>query len=292
MLMEFTAVEAAACRRLAALALEEDLGAEGDLTSQTTIPEDLQGRAALVARTAGVLSGLPAAGLVLAAVDPRLALEPDKEDGARLEAGNRLAVVAGPMRSLLSAERTALNFLQRLSGVATQTRVYVDAVAGLLCRILDTRKTTPGWRLLEKYAVRCGGGHNHRTGLYDGVLIKDNHLAALGGGPEAIRRAVDEARRRFGHAVPLEVEVDTLEQLDTALACRPDIVLLDNMGPDRLREAVRRRNQAAPGVQLEASGGVNLRTVRALAETGVDRISVGALTHSAAALDIGLDYLP
>jgi nicotinate-nucleotide pyrophosphorylase (carboxylating) len=176
--------------------------------------------------------------------------------------------------------------------VATQTARYVQAVAGLRCEVLDTRKTTPGWRLLEKYAVRCGGGHNHRMGLGDGVLIKDNHLAAVGGGTAAVAEAVRLAREKYGSHVPLEVEVDDLQQFDAALAARPDIVLLDNMTPEQTREAVRRRDAAAPDVLLEASGGVTLATIRAIAETGVDRVSVGALTHSAVALDIALDYEP
>jgi nicotinate-nucleotide pyrophosphorylase (carboxylating) len=213
-------------------------------------------------------------------------------DGQRGEKGTELARVSGGVRTLLAAERTALNFLQHLSGIATLTRRYVDAVAGLPVQILDTRKTTPGWRLLAKYAVRCGGGHNHRMGLHDGVLIKDNHLAPFGSGPDAITKAVQAARAKVGHTVPLEIEVDTLEQLDAALAVRPDIVLLDNMTLDQMREAVRRRNAVAPEVKLEASGGVNLESIRGIAETGVDSISVGALTHSAPALDIALDYLP
>ena len=204
--------------------------------------------------------------------------------------GAVLAVVSGRMRSILTGERTALNFLQRLSGVATATARYVQAVAGLPCQVLDTRKTTPGWRLLEKYAVRCGGGHNHRMGLGDGVLIKDNHLAAVGGGAAAVAEAVRRAREKYGSRFPLEIEVDDLTQFDAALAARPDIVLLDNMKPDLMREAVRRRNATAPGVLLEASGGVTLATLRAIAESGVDRVSVGALTHSAPALDIALDY--
>jgi nicotinate-nucleotide pyrophosphorylase (carboxylating) len=190
----------------------------------------------------------------------------------------------------LTAERTALNFLQRLSGIATLTHQYVEAVNGCRCQILDTRKTTPGWRLLEKYAVRCGGGHNHRLGLYDGILVKDNHLAALGGDPQAVARAVRLSRETHGPSLSVEVEVDTIPQLYEALAERPEMVLLDNMDLATLREAVRRRNAVAPEVLLEASGGVSLGTVRAIAETGVDRISVGALTHSAPALDIALDY--
>jgi nicotinate-nucleotide pyrophosphorylase (carboxylating) len=295
--MPFNPAETEACRRLIALALEEDLAGAGDATSQAVIPADLQGQAAFVARAAGVLAGLPAAQMVLAAVDPRLRFQPLVTDGSRVGPGDKLAVVAGPMRSLLTAERTALNFLQRLSGVATQTRRYVDAIAGLPAQILDTRKTTPGWRLLEKYAVRSGGGHNHRMGLYDGILIKDNHLESLRIVDCGLRIAEAVRRARaylavHGLAGPVEIEVDTLEQFDAALAEQPGIILLDNMVPDLLREAVRRRNAKAPGVLLEASGGVNLQTVRAIAETGVDRISVGALTHSAPALDIALDYLP
>jgi nicotinate-nucleotide pyrophosphorylase (carboxylating) len=288
----FTPEETDACRRLLRSALDEDLDTVGDLTSQAVIPPALGGRAALAARSPGVLAGLPAIRMVLAEVDVALRLEAYLDDGDALAAGAAIAQISGPMRSLLSAERTALNFLQRLCGVATLTRRYVDAVAGLPCRILDTRKTTPGWRLLEKYAVRCGGGTNHRMGLYDGVLIKDNHLAALGSGPDRVAEAVRRARDCYGTRVPLEVEVDNLEQLDVALRAGPDVVLLDNMSLADLREAVRRRHDAAPGVLLEASGGVSLATVRDIAATGVDRTSVGALTHSAPALDIGLDYLP
>jgi nicotinate-nucleotide pyrophosphorylase (carboxylating) len=237
-----------------------------------------------------VLAGLPAAVGVFALVDPGLTFEAHQQDGAVLRPNDRLLTVTGRMRSILAGERTALNFLQRLSGVATQTRRYVEAMAGLPCRVLDTRKTTPGWRLLEKYAVRCGGGNNHRMGLSDGILIKDNHLAALGVGPGVVREAVRLARERYGTRVPLEIEVDDLEQFNVALAAGPDIVLLDNMTPEQLREAVRRRDAVAPGVLLEASGGVTLATIRAIAEAGVDRVSVGALTHSATALDIALDY--
>lgn len=285
----FSPDEAAACRRLIDLALAEDLGTTGDRTSIATIPEATTSRAAFVARSPGVLAGLPAAELVCVAVDPALRFEVAVPDGTYIERGLVLATVTGPLRSVLAAERTALNFLQRLSGVATLTGRFVDAVAGHPAKILDTRKTTPGWRLIEKYAVRCGGGHNHRIGLYDGILIKDNHLAGLRGD---VRRAVEAARSHPGNAgLPVEVEVDTLDQLGAALAVRADIVLLDNMTLDELRTAVARRNAAAPGVLLEASGGVNLFTVRDIAATGVDRISVGGLTHSAPALDIGLDYL-
>ena len=295
--MTFNATETAACRRLIDLALEEDLGAEGDLTSKAVIPPELPGRAALVARPAGVVAGLPAAQLTFAVIDPQLSFQTLVPDGSTVAPGTKLAVVSGRMRSILTGERTALNFVQRLSGVATQTAKYVQAAAGLPCQVLDTRKTTPGWRLLEKYAVRCGGGHNHRMGLGDGVLIKDNHLAAVGGGPAAIAEAVRLARAQYGSRFPLEIEVDDLAQLDAALAALraagftpAGTVLLDNMGPDLMREAVGRRNAAAPGVLLEASGGVTLATLRAIAESGVDRVSVGALTHSAVALDVALDY--
>jgi nicotinate-nucleotide pyrophosphorylase (carboxylating) len=200
-----------------------------------------------------------------------------------------LATVTGPLRAILAAERTALNFLQRLSGVATLTHKFVAAIEGFRTQVLDTRKTTPGWRRLEKYAVRAGGGTNHRFGLHDAILIKDNHLAGLGGD---VRRAVEAARAATGNGrVPVEVEVDTLEQLESALSARADIVLLDNMTLDQLRSAVEHRDSIAPEVKLEASGGVTLTTVRDIAATGVDRISVGAITHSAPALDIGLDFL-
>jgi nicotinate-nucleotide pyrophosphorylase (carboxylating) len=284
----------AACRHLIELALKEDFGDETgwrrDPTSFLLTPPGYAGKAHLVTRSAGVVAGLPIVTLVLAAVDGQLRLEPNVADGDRVEAGRRLATVTGPVNVMLAAERTALNFLQRLSGVATLTRRYVDAVAGLRCRILDTRKTTPGWRLLEKYAVRCGGGHNHRMGLYDQFLIKDNHLAAGRLVKWTIAQAIRSARESTAAPLTVEVEVDTLEQLDEALSARPDIILLDNMPAEAMREAVRRRDAIAPGVLLEASGGVNLQTVRAIGETGVDRISVGALTHSAPALDIGLDY--
>ncbi len=288
----FTPAETDACRRLVELALREDLGSVGDLTSAAVIPAELGGRAVFVARSPGVVAGLPAAGLVFAALDPALKFEERCPDGTPVKAGDPLATVAGPLRGLLAGERTALNFLQHLSGIATVTRRYVEAIAGLPARILDTRKTLPGWRLLEKYAVRQGGGHNHRMGLHDGILIKDNHLAARGQSVRAVAEQAQACRQQQQSLVPLEIEVDTLDQLDDVLGCRPDIVLLDNMTPEQLREAVRRRDAKAPGVVLEASGGVTLATVRAIAEAGVDRISIGALTHSAPALDIALDYQP
>jgi nicotinate-nucleotide pyrophosphorylase (carboxylating) len=284
----FTADEAAACRRLVELAVVEDLGTTGDRTSLALIPADKTAQAAFVARTVGVVAGLPAAAMVCEAVDSHLTFTPHIADGAPVARGTVLATVSGPLRSILVAERTALNFLQRLSGVASLSRKFVDAAAGFKAKLLDTRKTTPGWRLLEKYAVRMGGGANHRVGLYDGILIKDNHLAGLGGD---VREAVERARAYPGNAgLPVEVEVDTLEQLDVALAAQADIVLLDNMPPQTMRQAVARRDAVSPDTLLEASGGVNLNTVRDTAATGVDRISVGALTHSATALDVALDY--
>jgi nicotinate-nucleotide pyrophosphorylase (carboxylating) len=286
--MPLTTAETAAARRLIDLALAEDLDRAGDVTSAVTIPADVLGQAAVVARAAGVIAGLPVAALVYEAVDPAMTFTSSVTDGTAVSPGAELATIAGPMRAILAAERTALNFLQRLSGVATLTRRYVDA-AGSGAQVLDTRKTTPGWRLLEKYAVRMGGGHNHRVGLYDGVLIKDNHLAALGGGAAAVPRAV-AAARQHAPGLPVEVEVDTWEQFEAALACRPDIVLLDNMPPDLLRRCADRRREVAPDVLLEASGGVNLQTIGPIAASGVDRVSVGAVTHSAAALDIALDY--
>jgi nicotinate-nucleotide pyrophosphorylase (carboxylating) len=287
--MSYSEAEAAACRALIRLALAEDLGQAGDLTSAAVVPAEMQGEAAFVARSAGVLAGVDAARLTFEAIDPSVTFEPLLADGARLEKGSRIARVQGKMRPILAGERTALNFLQRLCGVATLTARYAAEVAGLPVKLLDTRKTTPGWRLLEKHAVRMGGGHNHRMGLHDGILIKDNHLAALQGldRAEQVAQAVHSARALFPNA-SAEVEVDTLEQLDAALAVRPDIILLDNMPPEMLREAVRRRGSSP--VLLEASGGITLATLRAAAETGVDRISIGALTHSAVALDIGLDY--
>ncbi len=285
----FSAEEKLACQRLIDLALAEDLGDRGDVTSKAVIPKDLQGSAVFLAKAAGVVAGLPAAELVLKTVDARLRVAMLKRDGERVAPRDRLATVAGPMRSMLAAERTALNFLQHLSGVATLTRRYVGEIAGYSAKILDTRKTLPGWRLLEKYAVRCGGGHNHRMGLNDGILIKDNHLAALHTEQNPLATAILAAQEKQP-GLPVEVEVDSLTQLAPALACGPAIVLLDNMTLEQMREAVRIRNERAPTVLLEASGGVHLQTVRAIAETGVDRISIGALTHSAPALDIALDY--
>jgi nicotinate-nucleotide pyrophosphorylase (carboxylating) len=263
-------------------ALAEDLGRAGDVTAQACIAPDARLSAVFAARKPGVAAGLACARLAIAELDPDARFEPLAADGAALEAGDRLARVEANARALLSAERTALNLLGRLSGVATLTRAYVHAVAGTRARIVDTRKTTPGLRALEKYAVRCGGGVNHRFGLDDAILIKDNHIAACGSVGEAVRRAKAFA----GHLMKVEVEVDGLDQLDEALEHGPDVVMLDNFSLDDLAQAVRRVQGRAV---LEASGGVTLETVRAIAETGVDVISVGALTHSVSVLDIGLD---
>lgn len=268
-------------RPLVEAALAEDLGRAGDVTA-ALIDGDAQLSAVFAARSAGRVSGLACARLAVHALDPSARFEAAAPDGADIEPGAALARVEGNARALLSAERTALNLLGRLSGVATLTRAYVQAVAGTRAVIVDTRKTTPGLRALEKYAVRCGGGVNHRFGLDDAILIKDNHVAACGGVGEALRRA----RALAGHLTPIEVEVDGLDQLDEVLEHAPAVIMLDNFTLDELREAVRRTGGR---VRLEASGGVNLNTVQAIAETGVDAISVGALTHSAPVLDIGLD---
>ena len=288
----FSEAERDAARALIELALREDLGDRGDLTCQALIAEGEHGEVRVVARRSGVLAGLPIAEMVFQRVDPGVRWTTHIPDGARLEQGSVVATVSGSLRSLLGGERTALNFLTHLSGIATLTRRYVDAVAGTRAQILDTRKTRPGWRRLEKYAVRAGGGTNHRMGLYDGCLIKDNHLAAWAakGSGSTIADAVRTARSRLPAGIPVEVEVDTLEQLTDALSGGPDIVLLDNMNPDTLRRSVALRDRQASGVLLEASGGVTLETVAEVARTGVERISVGALTHSAVALDLAFDW--
>ncbi len=295
----FGAAEKRCAQALIDLALAEDLGDAGDLTSVATIPAEARGVGIFVARAPGVVCGLP----VVEKLAKRFGLDPVAdgpwshvatrlEDGARVEPGSEIARVTGPMRSLLAMERTALNFLQRLSGVATMTSRFVAAVEWTRAEIFDTRKTTPGWRALEKYAVRCGGGKNHRIGLFDAVLIKDNHLASIaaGGEPDPIGRAVASARELSPPGTIVEVEVDSLEQLDRALQVRPDVVLIDNFDLADMAEAVGRRDRAARDVKLEASGGINLESVAAIARTGVDRISAGALTHSAPAMDIALDF--
>lgn len=267
-------------------ALAEDVGA-GDATTLATVPPEAQASAVMVAREPLVVCGLPLAQAVFREVSPEMKLAPAAMDGQRLGAGQVLLNIDGPARAVLTGERVALNFIQRLSGVATLTARFVKAVDGTSARILDTRKTTPGWRALEKYAVTCGGGVNHRMGLYDQILIKDNHLAALRDEvPNAIAAAVRRARAQFPN-LKVEVEADTLEQVEQAREAGADIVLLDNMSPADMREAVR---LIGGRCKTEASGGVNLSTVRAIAATGVDFISVGALTHSAPAVDIALDF--
>jgi nicotinate-nucleotide pyrophosphorylase (carboxylating) len=263
-------------------ALAEDLGRAGDVTSQACVPAEARLAARFAVRKGGVIAGLDCARIAVRELDPAARFEGHVADGDQVQAGTTLATVEASARALLSAERTALNLLGRLSGVATLTRAYVDAVAGTKARIVDTRKTTPGLRALEKYAVRCGGGVNHRFGLDDAILIKDNHIAACGSVAEAVRRA----RAMAGHLMKVEVEIDSLDQLEAALEHGPDVVMLDNFSLADLAEAVRR---TAGRAVLEASGGVSLDTVRAIAQTGVDVISVGALTHSASVLDIGLD---
>ena len=263
-------------------ALAEDLGRAGDLTTDAIVPAELEGRAAVVARQAGRIAGLAPALHAFRLLDPASRAEICKPDGSDAKAGETVARVSARARALLTGERTALNVLGRLSGIATATRDVVARLQGLKARVACTRKTTPGLRALEKYAVRVGGGESHRYGLHDAVLVKDNHLAVAGGVGEAVRRA----RRHNGHLVKLEVEVDTLAQLDEALSVGVDVVLLDNMDLEMLREAVRRcRGRAL----TEASGGIRLENVRAVAETGVDLVSLGWLTHSAPALDVALD---
>jgi nicotinate-nucleotide pyrophosphorylase (carboxylating) len=267
-------------------ALAEDIGA-GDVTTLATVPEQATAKAAMVAREELVVCGVQLAAAAFPEVAAAARVRGLVSDGERLRAGARILEVEGPARAVLTAERVALNFVQRLSGVATLAAEFVAAVSGTKAKILDTRKTTPGWRELEKYAVRCGGAQNHRFGLWDMVLVKDNHLAALRAAkPNAIAAAVQRARAQYP-ALKVEVEADTLEQVQQAVSAGADIVLLDNMTLEQLREAVR---IASGRAKTEASGGVNLRTVRAIAETGVDYISVGAMTHSARAVDIGLDF--
>lgn len=270
------------------LALEEDLGDEADWTTEWTIPAAHRSRAVIVAKQALVVAGADCVRDTFRAVDPDVRVDLVVADGSRADAGTVLVELAGRTRSLLVGERTALNFLGRLSGIATLTRRYVDAVAGTGARILDTRKTTPGFRLLEKAAVRAGGGVNHRLGLHDMILVKDNHADACGGAARAARAAMEANDR----GIPVEVEVRTLEELDEVLPLRPHRLLLDNMDPGTLRAAVARvRALGAGRPETEASGNVTLATVRAVAETGVDSISVGALTHSAPAADVSMRVL-
>lgn len=272
-------------RELIRRALEEDVGA-GDVTTQAVIPEGKQGRAVILARGRCVAAGLPVAVEVFRQVDPDLRCRLRSEDGQVVEAGQELLEIEGSVRRLLTAERTALNFLQRMTGIASLTRQFVDRVAGTGVKILDTRKTTPTLRALEKYAVRCGGGSNHRMGLYDMVLIKDNHRRFWQeAGIRDLCGAVQAARRKFP-GIPVEVEVESEEELADALRGLPEWIMLDNMDPDRMRRCVRLCGRRC---KLEASGGVTLATVDAIAATGVDAISIGGLTHSAPAADLSLE---
>ncbi len=300
--IEWTPAVEEDCRQIVRLAVREDLDRFFDWTTVSLVRSGVPAVATVVARESGIVAGLRAAQLALHDMDPQAAWESIAADGDPVVAGQKLAHMRGSARSLLTAERIVLNLMGRLSGIATLTSRFVAAVAHTGAGIYDTRKTTPGWRRLEKYAVHCGGGRNHRLGLFDAILIKDNHLAygAAGSGrdhltpADAVRTArqfADNLAAENGQPrMILEVEVDTLEQLEEVLPAGPDIVLLDNMAPEVLRRAVVLRNTHAPAVELEASGGVNLRTVGAIAESGVERISAGALTHSAVGLDIGLDW--
>ncbi|HEX6961953.1 MAG TPA: carboxylating nicotinate-nucleotide diphosphorylase [Lacipirellula sp.] len=291
------------CRQLVRLAVREDLKRQQDWTTLALVPPDRSGAADIVARQAGVVVGVHVLATIIDEMAARLSLELNASDGDAIQPGARIARLKGSVRDLLTSERILLNFLGRLMGIATLSREYVDKIRGTKARIYDTRKTTPGWRRLDKYAVRCGGAQNHRTGLYDAILIKDNHLAQFAvpsqSRAQAAAAAVRQARQ-FLSELPaagsnpantiVEIEVDDLDQLRAVLPEGPDIVLLDNMSLDQLREAVAQRDAMAPAVELEASGGVNLETVRGIAETGVDRISVGGITHAARSLDVGLDW--
>lgn len=265
-------------------ALAEDLGDAGDITTAACIPAQARSKAVIAARRAGVIAGADLAGATFRLIDPAIAVSVEKVDGARVAGGDVVMRLEGPSRGILTAERVALNFLGRLSGIATATAALVEAVNGTKAKIVCTRKTTPGLRAFEKHAVRCGGGVNHRFGLYDAMMIKDNHIVAAGGVAKALRAA----RAAAGHLIRIEIEVDGLNGLEEALAAGADVILLDNMSVDDMKQAVALNRGRAI---LEASGNVTLATVRAIAETGVDIISSGAITHSAPVLDLGLDFL-
>jgi nicotinate-nucleotide pyrophosphorylase (carboxylating) len=281
------AIDPASLKRIVRTALDEDVGA-GDISTNWTVPESREVRAKLIAKEAGVVAGLDVAAAIFREVDPAIAFLPRVSDGARVAVGEVVAELSGPARGILTGERTALNFLQRMSGIATETSRYCEAVAGTGAHILDTRKTAPGLRSLDKYAVTVGGGRNHRIGLYDMVLLKENHVAAAGGVAPAVRAArarMEEA----GRTVKLGIEVENLEQLESALDAGVDWILLDNMAVDQMRRAATRvRELGDRRPVLEASGNVRIDNVRSIAETGVDAISIGALTHSVRALDLSL----
>lgn len=264
--------------------LREDVGS-GDITTITTIPEGHESKAIIHAKEGGIVAGMPVAELVFQIVDKDLVFKAHVQDGQRVEKGDILAEIEGSTHRILTAERLALNLLQRLSGIATKTRAFVDALEGLPTRLVDTRKTTPGHRMLEKYAVRVGGGANHRFGLYDAVMIKDNHIKGAGG----ITQAVSRARSNIPHTMKIEVETESMEQVEEALTACADIIMLDNMDPVTMADAVRRIKSVSPHVITEASGNVTLDTVRTIAMSGVEVISVGRLTYSFNSLDISLD---
>jgi nicotinate-nucleotide pyrophosphorylase (carboxylating) len=284
----------ASAAELIRLAIAEDVGDQYDWTTSSLVPPEATASVAIVARRPGVAAGMPIVPVVLSEMHAQVEVDLAVDDGESIAAGQVLATLNGTAAAILTAERIVLNFLGRLSGIATLTRQYVDAVEGTRVLVYDTRKTTPGWRLLEKYAVRCGGGYNHRLGLHRAVMIKDNHVALAKQEGLTLDAAIERVRQSLAvqqaAVEAIEVEVDTLEQLAAVLPAGPDIVLLDNMTNEQLVEAVALRDRIAPRIVLEASGGVNLETVGKIARTGVDRISVGALTHSACSLDIGLDW--
>ncbi|MBD3182209.1 carboxylating nicotinate-nucleotide diphosphorylase [Candidatus Poribacteria bacterium] len=275
-------INTGAVKDIIELALREDIGS-GDITSESVIPEGTKAIARIISKSEGIVAGIDLANEVLRKIGPSSEFKKIVLDGDRITEKQELAIINGYARSLLTAERTMLNFLQRLSGIATQAEKYVQAVSVFKAKVIDTRKTTPGWRVLEKYAVRVGGAGNHRFGLYDAVLIKDNHIAAVGG---SIKKAVENARRRIPHTMKIEVETKTLEQIKEALEAGADIIMPDNMGPQMITRAV----EIIDGKALvEASGGITIDNIEKIAATGVDYISIGALTHSAMPLDISMD---
>ncbi len=292
MAIEFNSDSAAAARALTKMSLQEDLRDVGDLTSLSTIPADLNATVNIVSRQSGIVCGLTVLPIVFSELDASVVVKYHKQDGEAVARQTLIASISGSVRTLLTGERTVLNFMTLLSGIASRTAEFVVETQHTKAVILDTRKTFPGYRLLQKYAVRCGGGTNHRMGLYDGILIKDNHIAARG--DSTCAAAVADARRyaKAHHVNPkIEIEVDSLDQLRNALQESPEIVLLDNMSPQIMQQAVAIRDvSSSPSTLLEASGGVTLQTVRAIAESGVDRISIGSLTHSSPGLDIGFDW--
>lgn len=268
-------------------ALREDLGRAGDITTLATIPADAQARVVIASREEGVIAGMPLARSAFAAINPKVSFETVIDDGGRVKPGSVVARIAGRARDVLSAERVALNYLGHMSGIATATAQFADKIAHTKAKVVCTRKTTPGLRAFEKYAVRCGGGANHRFGLDDAILIKDNHIAVVG----SVAATIEAARDYIGHLVKIEVEVDTLEQLAEALPAQPDVVLLDNMDAATLKKAVAMVAKMNPATKTEASGGIKLDTIAKKAEAGVDYISTGWITHSSPVLDLGLDTI-